>query len=361
LQVENIGELGSLFTWDADTWISELTFYPPDGFLGPHQVANIDVTFHPSSVLYDIRLERIGCTIVGGQTLYLTITGACIETDLPENYNFECPVRSSISKTILVVNTTNKPWYLYPKIIHKYFSGNGMILVPPGETYEYEVTYKPMMMTGPPNELQHEGSILFSLPDGNVLLYGLIGIALDPLPEGTFTYEVKSRHKIDIVLTILNWMKLAQQMRLIVSMPIEQGYAPPTTLEGPPIVDVPGLAPRDVTLWFMAHKHGVYPAKPKFLNNKTREFAWFDLTFIAKDADVCATIPFYTITRELRVHTLHFTNPMEIMLNFTVKCDDPEVIFNRKVLNIYNFGDWYLNHISIVIIQQKNICGIKQY
>lgn len=201
-----------------------------------------------------------------------------------------------------------------------------MITVPPNETIEYEVTYKPMTMTGPPKEPQHEGSILFSLPDGSALFYGLVGLALDPLPEGVFTYEVKSRKKMNFVITILNWMKLAQEMRLIVSVPIEPGYAPANTLEGPPIVDVPGLAPRDVTLWFMAHKPGIYPSKVKFLNDKTREYTWFDLTFNVRNADICGTIPFRTITRELRVHTLHFTNPIEIMLNFTVKCNDPEVI-----------------------------------
>lgn len=338
MQIENVGELGSLYTWDTDTWMSELSFYPKDGYLGPHQIANIDITFHPSSVLYDIRLERIGCTTVGGQTLYLTVTGACMESELPESYTFECPVRGSVTKTIPLVNATTAPWCLYPKITHKYFTGSSVMAVPPGETVEYEVHYKPMKMTGPLNEPQHEGSILFALPDGNALFYGLRGTALDPLPDGTLSYEVESRKKMDFVLTVVNWTKLPQQMRLVVSTPMEPGYTPITTLEGPPIIDVPGLAPREVTLWFSAHKPGAYRCKTKFLNDETREFSWFDLTFNVRHADKCATIQFHTFTRELRIHTLSFTNPLDIMLNFAVKCADPEVS-NHQTQKLSTLGN----------------------
>lgn len=324
-QVENVGELGSLFTWDTDTWISELTFYPPDGFLAPHQIANIDVTFHPSSVLYDIRLERVGCTVVGGETLYMTVTGGCVEKDIPENYNFSAPVRSTDKKSIPVVNTTNKPWYLYPKIIHKFFTGLGTFTVPPGETYEYEITYKPMTMTGPPNEAQHEGSVLFSIPDGSAQYYGLIGVALEPLPEGVLTFDVKARCKTDILLPITNWMKCSQFLRLIVSMPLQPGYDIVTTLEGPPVIDIPGLSARDAQLQFMAHKPGKYECVARFQNDKTREFVFFNLTFRVRDADIVTQIPFNTITRELRVHTLHFRNPLDVMISFNCKCADPEV------------------------------------
>lgn len=325
MQVENVGELGSLFTWDTETWVSELTFYPPDGFLAPHQVTNIDVTFHPSSVLYDIRLERIGCTVVGGETLYLIVTGGCIEKDLPENYNFEAPVRSSDTKSIPLVNTSTRSWCLYPKIMHKFFSGLGVVTVPAGDTAEYEVTYKPMTMTKPPNEAQHEGSILFGLPDGSALFYGLIGVANDPLPEGEFTYDVKARATTDIYLSLYNWTKVSQHLRLDVTVPPHPGYGIVSTLEGPPIVEVPGLSTRECQLYFMGHKTGVYPCVAKFIDDKTREFLFFNLTFNVRDADVVDRIPFNTITRELRVHTLHIRNPLDMMVSFNVKCDDPEV------------------------------------
>jgi hypothetical protein len=182
-----------------------------------------------------------------------------------------------------------------------------------------------MTMTGSSNEAQHEGSILFGLPDGSALFYGLIGQAGEPLPEAELTFDVKARSKFEFSVTIRNWTKASQHLRLDAQVLEELEPGIPTTLEGPPLTDIPGLVVRDIQLVFLAHKPGMYKCLARFINDHTKEFLFFKLAFTAHEADTVVQIPFTMVTRELRIHTLHFRNPLQTVVSFAAKCEDPEV------------------------------------
>ncbi len=60
----------------------------------PESARQVDVTFRPVSVDGDIRIERVRCSVDGGDPLFLTLTGACAATQpQPEPVRFQCKVR----------------------------------------------------------------------------------------------------------------------------------------------------------------------------------------------------------------------------------------------------------------------------
>ncbi|BFI31149.1 hydrocephalus-inducing protein [Marchantia polymorpha subsp. ruderalis] len=320
IQVENCGDIGTAFAWDVCTHATECTFFPPEGYLAPHQVAVLEVSFHPTAVHPDIRIERIHCVITGGETQFLTIQGGCMEHDPPvETFSFVAPVRSIDSKTVQLKNITDKPWLLCPKIENRYWSGPCTIEVPARQTVGYIITFHPMTMS---QGASHKGSITFPLPDGSALYYKLEGDAGAPLPAGDIQYDVQARKKANIPLKVQNWLKLAQHFVLVIEQHIQDVT---TSLTGPKAIEVPGNATRECLLQFHAHKPGTYGSKVTFRNEATKEYIFYNLMVVANKADVAKVINFEAVVRQRIIHTLHIRNPLQSLVIFTAKCENSEV------------------------------------
>ena len=79
----------------------------------------------------------------------------------------------------------------------------------------YEVTYLPKTMTKkepiPDTEdmqdLPHEGSLFFPLPNGTTLLYNLQGISTPPESEGTITETIMAKKQRNFIVQVKNWSK----------------------------------------------------------------------------------------------------------------------------------------------------------
>jgi hydrocephalus-inducing protein len=111
-----------------------------DGFLAPGQDVKLEVTFHPTAVNADIRVERIHCRLLnsagsgsstadaaGGAAassdLLLTLTGACVQSEAAGELTFKCNVRTSTSKSIALSNSSSTNWQLRPAIKNEFWSG----------------------------------------------------------------------------------------------------------------------------------------------------------------------------------------------------------------------------------------------
>jgi hydrocephalus-inducing protein len=180
-----------------------------EGFLAPGQDVKLEVTFHPTAVNPDIRVEQLRCRLTGSagalaalpepppaassggsagrqapapqalQTipdLLLTLTGTCSASEpVGEPVVFRCKVRASTSKALRLDNTSSANWQLRPIISHEFWSGPEFVQVPAGGSAEYALVYKPLAMTPPGEGQPHKGSVFFPLPDGSGLLYVLHG------------------------------------------------------------------------------------------------------------------------------------------------------------------------------------------
>eukprot|EP00879_Flechtneria_rotunda_P018040 GHRR01018909.1.p1 GENE.GHRR01018909.1~~GHRR01018909.1.p1 ORF type:complete len:542 (+),score=201.99 GHRR01018909.1:696-2321(+) len=197
LQLSNNGDVGSKFVWDTKPLAPNFSISPAEGFLAPGQDVKLEVSFHPTAVNPDIRVERLCCRMItsdapaaaegsskvaadsatapGLHDLLLTVTGACAASEaVGEPLVFRCNVRTSTSKSIQLQNPSSTNWQLRPVITNDFWSGPEFVQIPAGGIADYQLVYKPMTMTaagGPP----HEGSVFFPVPDGSGLLYRLQG------------------------------------------------------------------------------------------------------------------------------------------------------------------------------------------
>jgi hydrocephalus-inducing protein len=171
-----------------------------EGFLAPGQDVKLEVSFHPTAVNPDIRVEQLRCRLTGSAAaptaaadasaaaaapsaltlqklpdLLLTLTGACAASEATgEPVLFKCLVRSSTSKSIRLENPTSGTWQLRPVISNDFWSGPELLQVPAGGSAEFVLCYKPLTMTTAEGQ-PHQGSVFFPLPDGSGLLYILHG------------------------------------------------------------------------------------------------------------------------------------------------------------------------------------------
>lgn len=215
LALENTGDVGTKFSWNARAFGEHFSVFPAEGFLGPGQDVKLDVTFHPTSINPDIRVERVRLTVEGGEDRFLTLTGACMGTEVQaQTYSFRCPVREKHEQSISLENKSSSKWSLRPTIQNEFFTGPEFIEVPAGSKASYPVTYRPLTMSSPGQP--HEGSVFFPIPDGTGLLYKLLGEASQPTPEGKVERAITAKVPHVEVLKVANWLHKPQRLRVIV-------------------------------------------------------------------------------------------------------------------------------------------------
>lgn len=172
-----------------------------EGFLAAGQDVKLEVSFHPTTVNPDIRVEQLRCKLTGSvgmpaaegaagagaaaptaalplqsiPDLLLTLTGACSASEpVEEPVAFRCNVRTSATKSIRLENPSSSSWQLRPVVSHEFWSGAEFVHVPAGGSADYTLCYKPLTMTAGEGQ-PHKGSVFFPLPDGSGLLYVLHG------------------------------------------------------------------------------------------------------------------------------------------------------------------------------------------
>jgi len=79
--ISNTGDVGTKFAWNATQLSPHFSVVPTDGFLSPNQDLRLEVHFHPTELASEIRRDKMRCTVEGGNTQFLTLTGACVDAE----------------------------------------------------------------------------------------------------------------------------------------------------------------------------------------------------------------------------------------------------------------------------------------
>ena len=79
--ISNTGDVGTKFAWNATQLSPHFSVVPTDGFLSPNQDLRLEVHFHPTELASEIRRDKMRCTVEGGTTQFLTLTGACVDAE----------------------------------------------------------------------------------------------------------------------------------------------------------------------------------------------------------------------------------------------------------------------------------------
>ena len=149
--------------------------------------------------------------------------GKCVahEGSQTQELAFQTVVRKATTQTVQIQNTEDREWAINPTISTKsaacqgFFTGKPTLIVPARGNANYEVTYLPKTMTKreqvPDSEdmqdVPHQGSLFFPLPNGTALLYNLNGVASPPESEGAINETVTAKKQRNFVVQVKNWSK----------------------------------------------------------------------------------------------------------------------------------------------------------
>ncbi|XP_071613168.1 hydrocephalus-inducing protein homolog [Heliangelus exortis] len=322
--LQNTGDIGVRFKWDIENFKPDFSISPTKGYISPGMDVPFLVTFHPSKLSQTIQYEGLQCFIPGSEPLRLTLAGCCMESPLSkETLNFTCDVRGEHSQIILLSNPSNEAWTLQPLIEGEHWKGPAVFhLEASQQNKPYKITYKPLTMSF---EKKHQGSIFFPLPDGTGLYYLLQGTAESPKCSGTIIREVPCRTSHTELIPVSNWLNRPQRFLVIVDILKPENLDRSSVLQGLEYMDVPGSAKKNYELTFLSYKEELYHASVTFLNEVTREYLFYMVTFKVTSSGPISTVEMTTAVRQRASSTVKVDNPLPFPVTFAIDCKVPDV------------------------------------
>uniref|UniRef100_A0A803TF57 HYDIN axonemal central pair apparatus protein n=1 Tax=Anolis carolinensis TaxID=28377 RepID=A0A803TF57_ANOCA len=323
--MQNTGDLGVGFKWEAKRFKPDFSIRPLEGYISPGMDVAFEVTFHPCELSPDICYENLPCHIQGGEPLRLTLTGCCVGVPaVKEVVNFICQVRAKHTQTIMLTNRTNQPWTLQPIIEGEQWKGAEFIRVEAHQQNKpYEITYRPLAMNA--ENKKDQGSVFFPLPDGTGLLYLLQGTAEPPKSAGNIMREVPCKTTYTELLPVSNWLSKPQRFRVTIDMLKPEKLEVTTTLKTLDYLEVPASAKKDHKLTFYSYREGIFSAKVTFRNESTQEFLFYLLTFKATPCGPLGTIELTSPVRQIVSSSVKVENPLSSPVTFSTDCKVPDI------------------------------------
>ncbi|XP_064315287.1 hydrocephalus-inducing protein homolog [Phalacrocorax carbo] len=323
--MQNTGDIGVKFKWDIESFKPDFSISPTKGYISPGMDVPFIVTFHPSKPSHAIHYEGLQCFIQGSEPLQLTLAGCCMETPVTkETLTFTCDVREKYSQTILLSNPSNEAWTMQPVIEGEHWKGPEFFHLEANQKNKpYKITYKPQTMSS--ENKKHQGSIFFPLPDGTGLYYFLQGTAEAPKCSGTIFRQVPCRTSYTELIPVSNWLNRPQRFLVVVDILKPENLESSSVLQGLEYIDVPGSAKKDYKLTFLSYKEGVFNTMVTFLNEVTKEYLFYMVTFKATASGPISTIEVTTAVRQRVSSTIKVDNPLPVPVMFAVECKVPDV------------------------------------
>ncbi|KAH8054149.1 hypothetical protein JL720_14520 [Aureococcus anophagefferens] len=295
-----------------------------DVTLSPATVA-FDVTFTPTRVDPDVRVDGMQLFVEGAAPLRLACVGACVPQpdESKQTLDFESVARRADVKSVVVKNPTNKPWFLAPTLKHmealEHFKAPGEVSVPANGEAALDVSYFPLTMTvddeppaedaEPPAEgeereaRKHVAELFIALPDGSALLYHLRGAAG---PPETLHFDVAF------------------------SLDDETASLDSTFLEGTSTFDVEAAETRAYVLRFFSYKVGKTVAVARFTNPASGEYLEHSVEVEVTPAGVISALSLEAPVRQTARRLITIENPLPKDVSVTFpedwwRCDNPHV------------------------------------
>ncbi|XP_059682609.1 hydrocephalus-inducing protein homolog [Gavia stellata] len=323
--MQNTGDIGVKFKWDIASFKPDFSISPAKGYISPGMDVPFVVTFHPCKLSHAIQYEDLKCFIQGSEPLQLTLAGCCMETPVTkETLTFACDVRQEHSQTILLSNPSNEAWTAQPVIEGEHWKGPEFFHLEANQQNKpYKITYQPLTMSS--EKQQHQGSIFFPLPDGTGLYYLLQGTAEAPKCSGTIFRQVPCRTSYTELIPVSNWLNRPQRFLVVVDILKPENLESSSVLQGLDYIDVPGSAKKDYKLTFLSYKEGVFNATVTFLNEVTKEYLFYMVTFKATASGPLSTVEMTAAVRQRVSSTVKVENPLPVPVTFATDCKVPDV------------------------------------
>ncbi|XP_047451812.1 hydrocephalus-inducing protein homolog [Mugil cephalus] len=321
----NTGDIGARFHWKTENFPAELSIAPAKGYICPGMEVPFELTFAPVELSNDTRYENLSCSVEGfSSPVTLTVTGSCIAASTnKEVVHFVCPVRSSHTQSLSVLNPTNERCSIRPVIEGKQWSAALFVTFEPNQNKIYEITYRPLTMTA--DGKKDLGSVFFSFPDGTGILYSLQGTADPPKAEDTIVHELPAKTHHSEMLPVHNWLSRQQRFHVLIEIMKPEKTDATVSLSGLEYIDVPALSTRDYKMSFFTYRDGQFNTKVTFHNEVTGEYLFYLVTFKATSPGVLSTIELETVVRRMASGTVEVENPLTSSICLTPECKCPEI------------------------------------
>ncbi|XP_030334371.1 hydrocephalus-inducing protein homolog [Strigops habroptila] len=323
--MRNTGDIGVKFKWDTKSFKPDFCIRPAEGYISPGMVVPFVVTFRPSKLGQAVQYDGLQCFIQGSEPLRLTLTGCCVEAPvIKETLTFTCSVREKQTQTILLSNPSNEAWTLQPIIEGEHWKGPELFHLEANQQKKpYKVTYAPLTMSS--ENMNHQGSIFFPLPDGMGLYYCLQGTAEAPECSGIISQQVPCRTSHTELIPVSNWLHRPQRFLVVIDILKPEKMESSFVLQGLEYIDVPGSAKKDYQLTFLSYKEVVINAVVTFLNEVTGEYLFYMVTYKATSSEPISTVEMTTAVRQRVSSTVKVDNPLSVPVTFAIDCKVPEV------------------------------------
>ncbi|KAM4672094.1 hydrocephalus-inducing protein homolog [Amazona ochrocephala] len=323
--MRNTGDIGVKFKWDIKSFEPDFCIRPTEGYISPGMVVPFVVTFHPSKLGQAVQYNGLQCFIQGSEPLQLTLAGCCVEAPvIKETLIFTCNVREKQSQTILLSNPSNEAWTVQPIIEGEHWKGPELFHLEANQQKKpYKVTYAPQTMSS--ENVNHQGSIFFPLPDGMGLYYCLQGTAEGPECSGIISRQVPCRTSHTELIPVCNWLHRPQRFLVVIDIHKPEKLESSFVLQGLEHIDVPGSAKKDYQLTFLSYKEVVINAVVTFLNEETGEYLFYKVTYKATASEPISTVEITTTVRQRVSSTVKVDNPLSIPVTFAIDCKMPDV------------------------------------
>ncbi|XP_069028847.1 hydrocephalus-inducing protein homolog [Embiotoca jacksoni] len=321
----NTGDIGARFRWKTERFPADLSVVPADGYICPGMEVPFEITFAPMELSNDVRYENLPCFVEGSSSpIMLTVTGSCITAATSkEVVYFVCPVRSSHTQSVHVLNPTSQRCSVRPVIEGDHWSTALFVTLDPNQNKTLEVTYRPLTMTA--DGKKHLGSIFLSFPDGAGTLYSLQGTADPPKVEDTIVHELPAKTQHSQLLPVHNWLSRPQRFCVLIETLKPDKPDATMSLGGLKYIDVPALSTRDYKMSFFTYREGQYNTKVTFRNEATGEYSFYLVSFSVTSSVVLSTVELLTAVRRMTSATVEVENPLSMPTNLSIECKCPEI------------------------------------
>ncbi|KAK4880159.1 hypothetical protein RN001_008305 [Aquatica leii] len=321
--LNNAGDIGGTFKWTFEKPQTNFSITPDNGYISPHTTVVFIVQFKPS-ILRNLFQEKLKCQITNFmKPLEVLVNGS--SSSMPsaiDKIHFECPVRENERKIIAVENNSPEERKISTTLTGQYFFTKEIFTIAPKSILNCEVGYKPLMMT---HEHHHEGSIFFAFPEGQGLLYYLVGTTKPPLVVKKISIEIKSKTLHHEVLDVKNWLMTPQTFQVKTDT-VDAGKVL-YNITSNDTLEVLGSAIRPYTWSIYALNEGLLNVKVTFKNKDTKEYLFYEISLNVMKCLPLDVITLSTCLRQPISHSLTLENPLKYSVTFTIKASVPELSY----------------------------------
>jgi hydrocephalus-inducing protein len=333
IQLQNRGDLIAKFQWNIHQFQPDFTISPAEGTISPNQHKILEITFKPSGINPDVRYNSLPCSIEGGGSVFLTLTGCCVQQTLATgaDIRFESRVREEEVKSIVIENKTNQPWNLHPVVQGDHWFCQENLAVAAEGKATLILHYYPLSMTQDSSSaienkynrpLEHSGSLFVAIPDGSALLYNLFGKALAPDYSGALSYSTPAKKTLSVSIPVNNWLKQSQSFDVEIDKSQNSESA---VVQGSKSLFIQSASVRNYNVKIYCYLEGTFAVTIRFVNSRTGEYLLYKMDI--------------TVTQAEEIEVINLDAPVRQSVKKIITIENP--FLSEKKIQFLDKNNWW--------------------